>query len=55
MTALRQRMIDDMKLRNLAPKTIEVYVARVASFARYFGRSPEDLGRDEVRAYVTSQ
>jgi site-specific recombinase XerD len=45
-------MIDDMKLRNLAPRTIEVYVARVASFARYFGRSPEDLGRDEVRAYL---
>jgi site-specific recombinase XerD len=52
MTALRQRMIDDMKLRNLAPRTIEVYVARVASFARSFGRSPEDLGRDEVRAYL---
>jgi site-specific recombinase XerD len=45
-------MIDDMKLRNLAPRTIEVYVARVASFARYFARSPEDLGRDEVRAYL---
>ena len=52
MTPLRQRMIDDMKLRNLASRTIEVYVARVASFARYFGRSPADLGRDEVRAYL---
>src|SRR5262249_1291275 len=52
MTPLRQRMIDDMKLRNLASRTIEVYVARVASFARHFGRSPADLGRDEVRAYL---
>jgi site-specific recombinase XerD len=45
-------MIEDMKLRNLAPKTIEVYVSRVASFARYFGRSPEALGREEVRSYL---
>jgi integrase/recombinase XerD len=52
MTALRQRMIDDMKLRNLAPRTIAVYVGRVAAFARHFGRSPEVLGRDEVRAYL---
>src|SRR3954466_10246534 len=52
MTPLRQRMIDDMKLRNLAPRTIEFSVPRAASFARHFGRSPEDLGRDEVRAYL---
>jgi site-specific recombinase XerD len=45
-------MIDDMKLRNFAPRTIEVYVSRVAAFARHFGRSPEHLGRDEVRAYL---
>jgi site-specific recombinase XerD len=45
-------MIEDMKLRNLAPRTIQVYVSRVASFARHFGRSPEVLGREEVRAYL---
>jgi site-specific recombinase XerD len=45
-------MIDDMRLRNFAPRTIDVYVGRVASFARHFGRSPEALGRDEVRAYL---
>src|SRR4051812_1872619 len=32
MTALRQRMIEDMKLRNLAPRTTQVYVERVATF-----------------------
>lgn len=52
MTALRQRMIDDMKLRNLAPRTIQVYVERVATFAEHFGKSPEHLGPDDVRAYL---
>jgi integrase/recombinase XerD len=52
MTPLRRRMIDDMKLKNLSPRTIDAYVSRVGSFARHFGRSPQDLGRDEVRAYL---
>jgi hypothetical protein len=37
-------MIDDMTLRNLAPKTIQAYVKCVARFARHFNRSPERLG-----------
>ena len=52
MTPLRQRMIEDMKLRNFAPRTIQSYVTRVARFARHFGRSPDALGRDEVRSYL---
>jgi integrase/recombinase XerD len=52
MTPLRRRMIEEMKRRNLATRTIEVYVSRVAHFARYFGRSPEVLGREEVRSYL---
>ena len=51
MTPLRQRMIEDMRVRNLAPKTQVIYVARVTRFARYFGKSPELLGPEEVRAY----
>lgn len=35
MTPLRQRMIEDMKLRNFAPRTIQVYVERVATFAKH--------------------
>jgi site-specific recombinase XerD len=52
MTPLRQRMIEDMKLRNYAPRTIQVYVERVATFAKHFGKSPQRLGAAEVRAYL---
>jgi integrase/recombinase XerD len=52
MTPLRRRMIEDMKLRNLSPRTIEAYAMRVGAFARHFGRSPQDLGRDDVRSYL---
>ncbi len=52
MTALRSRMIEDMKLKNLSTRTIDAYVSRVGFFARHFGRSPEQIGRDEVRSYL---
>jgi integrase/recombinase XerD len=51
MTALRQRMIEDMQLRNLAVNTQKAYVDRVSQFARYFGKSPERLGSVHVRRY----
>jgi integrase/recombinase XerD len=51
MTPLRQHFIDDLRLRNYAQRTIDTYVGQVAAFARHFGRSPELLGADEVRAY----
>jgi integrase/recombinase XerD len=51
MTPLRQRLLEDLQLRNYAPKTIACYVLHVAQFARHFGRSPELLGADEIRAW----
>ena len=52
MTALRQRMVEDLRLRNRSPRTVEIYVAQVAAFARYFRRSPEELGAEQVREYL---
>jgi integrase/recombinase XerD len=51
MTPLRQRFTQDLQLRNYAPRTISVYVAAVARFARHFGRSPDLLDADHVRQY----
>jgi site-specific recombinase XerD len=45
-------MTQDMQLRNFAPGTLSVYVNCVARFARHFGKSPELLGPDDVRAYL---
>jgi site-specific recombinase XerD len=44
-------MIDDLKLRNRSPRTIETYVSMVARFAKFHGRSPELLGPEAVREY----
>lgn len=51
MTLLRQRMQEDMKIRNLALNTQVSYLQQVALFARYFGKSPGNLGHEEIRAY----
>ena len=44
-------MIDDMQLRNLAASTQRQYIAYVAGFAKYFGKSPEVLDLEAVRQY----
>jgi integrase/recombinase XerD len=51
MTLLRQRMIEDMQVRNLAPHTQATYILHVTLFARHFRKSPELLGPEEIRDY----
>lgn len=51
MSPLRQRFIDDMRLRNLSSETIAAYVLAVKKFSRHFGKSPELLGPGEIRQY----
>jgi integrase/recombinase XerD len=52
MTALRQRMIDDLRVRNFSPRTIQTYVGRVAKFAEHFDLGPDKLGSEEIRSYL---
>src|SRR6202011_4212979 len=51
MSPLRRRMIEDMTVRNLSPATQRSYVHAVLKFSRYFGRSPDRLGLEDVRAF----
>ena len=51
MTPLRQRMTEDMQVRNLSPCTQTSYVQQVSLFAHYFDRSPDELGPEDIRAY----
>jgi integrase/recombinase XerD len=51
MTSLRQRMTEDMQVRNLALNTQTSYVQQVSLFARHFHKSPEQLGLEDIRAY----
>ena len=51
MSPLRRRMIDDMTIRNLSPATQRSYLHAVTKFSRYFGRSPEQLDLEDVRAF----
>ena len=51
MTALRRRMLEELRLRNYSSETIRSYTRTVADFARFFHRSPEQLGPEQVRLY----
>jgi integrase/recombinase XerD len=51
MTPLRQRMLEDLQLRNYSEHTIRAYLRGVADFAKHFGTSPEHLGPEQVRTY----
>jgi site-specific recombinase XerD len=44
-------MTEDMQVRNLALNTQMSYVQQVSLFARYFNKSPEQLGPEDIRAY----
>ena len=51
MTKLRQRMIEDMRLRGLSARTQEVYVRSVRQLAEHYRRSPDLITEEELRAY----
>jgi site-specific recombinase XerD len=51
MTPLRQRMLEDMGIRNLADNTQAAYVQQIIAYAKHFKRPPEELGPEDIRAY----
>ena len=51
MSPLRQRILEDLRLRGLAPHTEQLYLRAVADFARHFGQSPDQLGPEHIHTY----
>lgn len=51
MTALRERMRDDMRIRNYSPHTQTCYISHVRRFAEHFKISPDKLGPQHIREY----
>ena len=51
MTLLRERMLEDLRIRGRSKNTQKSYVERITQFARHFGQSPDQLGPEQIRAY----
>jgi integrase/recombinase XerD len=52
MTPLRAKMIRDMQLQRLAPRTQEAYIAAVAGLAKFYCQPPDQLHPDQIRSYL---
>jgi integrase/recombinase XerD len=52
MSKLRRRLEEELKLRGYSEVTVRIYVRAVRKFAEFHGRSPAQLGREEIRAYL---
>ena len=52
MGVLRDRMIEEMKLRNFSTATQESYVYAVSRLARYHDKSPDQLSKEDIRAFL---
>src|SRR5258708_6178927 len=48
---LRQRMLEEMWMRQLAPKTRDAYIRAVLHFTRFLGRSPDTATAEDLRRY----
>ena len=51
MTHLRQIMLEELRRRNYAESTIQIYIQTVEHFSRHFHRSPDQLGPERIRQY----
>ena len=51
MTPLRQRFLDEMKLRNYSPRTVEAYLSGLLKLSKHFDRSPDRLDAEQIRSF----
>ena len=52
MSPLRQRMIEEMRMRDFSQHTIAAYVSAVYRLSKHYGRSPDRLDREQIRAFL---
>ena len=52
MGMLRDRMIEEMTLRNFAPDTQKSYLNSVVRLTKFYRRSPDQLSQEEIRSYL---
>ena len=51
MSPLRQRFLDEMKLRNYSPRTVEAYLAALIKLSKHFNRSLDQLDAEQIRQF----
>jgi integrase/recombinase XerD len=52
MSKLRDKMTQDMELRGFSPKTMDIYLDWVTRFSLHYGKSPDELGDDDIRDFL---
>jgi integrase/recombinase XerD len=52
MSTLREQMQADLQLRGITPRTQKDYLREVSNLAKYFNKSPEELGEKEIKEYL---
>jgi integrase/recombinase XerD len=51
MSALRQKMTEDMQLRGFAIRTQEAYLSAVRQLAKHYRKAPDQINEEELRQY----
>ena len=54
MGELREKMLRRMELKNFSKRTVEIYLYHLQKYVRYYGKSPDKLGKEEIEKYLYS-
>jgi integrase/recombinase XerD len=54
MTALRDRMLEDLRLRGLSSKTQEAHIGAVRQLAAHYHKPPDQVTEEELRQYFAT-